>query len=162
VAFGERLQQIILVLTETHPQNPVFFLQISSLLGSGLLVGEPPDQAVKSCGGQGFTVERKHEGSRPRNWWAGIGLHFRLRLSTKNIASKFSAEGKLELSKDEAQNQLTRLHTIGEASVSQSGRQALGPERSYRRQMRRWFKRFFEMFDWLHGQRSNGAVPCLS
>ena len=38
VAFGKRFQQLILVLTETNPQNPVFFLQISLLLGSGLLV----------------------------------------------------------------------------------------------------------------------------
>jgi len=83
VAFGKRFQQLILVLSEANPQNPVFFVQISLPLGSGLLVGEPPDQAVKSCGGQTFTVERKYEDFEPESWWAGIGLDSRLELSTK-------------------------------------------------------------------------------
>jgi len=67
VAFGERLRQLILVFTETDLQNPILILQISLLLGSGLLVGEPSDQAVKSCGGQGFTVERKYEDFEPES-----------------------------------------------------------------------------------------------
>ena len=35
VAFGERLQQLILVLTETDPQNPLLLLQISRIRFAG-------------------------------------------------------------------------------------------------------------------------------
>jgi len=59
VAFGKRFQQLILVLTETNPQNPVFFLQISLLLGPAPLFGEPSEQAVKSCRRHGVQSRAK-------------------------------------------------------------------------------------------------------
>ena len=71
VAFGERFQQLILVLTETTPQNPVFFLQISCfsdpLHYSENLLSRPSSPA----GGTASRVERKCEDLEPESWWAG-------------------------------------------------------------------------------------------
>ena len=63
VAFGERFQQLILVLTETDLQNPILLLQISLLLGPAPLFGEPSEQAVKSCRRHGVQSRTKVRGS---------------------------------------------------------------------------------------------------